>query len=100
MSNLPGMAYRCKYDSDWTMEFVSQGCFELTGYFREDLILNNKVAYAELIHPEDKENVFVTIRESVNKNIPYQLIYRIRTKDGFDKWVWEKVVRKYQKRKS
>lgn len=90
MSNLPGMAYRCKYDSDWTMEFVSQGCFELTGYFREDLILNNKVAYAELIHPEDKENVFVTIRESVNKNIPYQLIYRIRTKDGFDKWVWEK----------
>ena len=90
MSNLPGMAYRCKYDHEWTMEFVSQGCVELTGYLPEELILNNKVAFPELIHPEDKENVFVTIREAVNKKTPYQIIYRIRTKNRGEKWVWEK----------
>ncbi len=90
MSSLPGMAYRCRYDHDWTMEFVSQGCLELTGYLPEDLILNNKVSYAELIHPEDKENVFVTVREAINKKIPYQIIYRIRTKNTGEKWVWEK----------
>ena len=90
MSNLPGMAYRCRYDTEWTMEFVSQGCLELTGYLPEELILNSKVSYFELIHPEDKENVFVTIREAVNKKTPYQIIYRIRIKDNGEKWVWEK----------
>lgn len=90
MSNLPGMAYRCKYDHDWTMEFVSQGCLELTGYLSEELLFNSKISYAELIHPEDKENVFLTIRESIRKKTPYQIIYRIRTKEGAEKWVWEK----------
>ncbi|HEX9251715.1 MAG TPA: PAS domain S-box protein, partial [Ignavibacteriaceae bacterium] len=90
MSNLPGMAYRCKYDQDWTMEFVSQGCLELTGYLSEELLFNSKISYAELIHPEDKENVFLTIRESIRKKAPYQIIYRIRTKEGAEKWVWEK----------
>lgn len=90
MSNLPGMAYRCRYDHDWTMEFVSQGCLALTGYLPEELVLNSKASYTELIHPEDKKNVFITIRESINKRTPFQIIYRIRTKDGGEKWVWEK----------
>jgi PAS domain S-box-containing protein len=90
MSSLPGMAYRCNYNNDWTMEFVSQGCFELTGYVPDELMQNNKVAYFELIHPEDKENVFVTIREAVAKMKSYQIIYRIRTKNEGEKWVWEK----------
>ena len=90
MSNLPGMAYRCRYGNDWAMEFVSQGCTELTGYLPEEIILNNKITYAELIHAEDKENVFISIRESIAKKKPYQFVYRIRTKSRMEKWVWEK----------
>jgi hypothetical protein len=26
LSHLPGMAYRCLFDRDWTMQFVSAGC--------------------------------------------------------------------------
>src|SRR5580698_333799 len=39
-SNLPGMAYRCLNDGAWTMEFVSGGSRELTGYDPEALIGN------------------------------------------------------------
>ena len=38
MSNLPGMAYRCKNYKNWTMEFVSNGSYGLTGYHPSDLI--------------------------------------------------------------
>ena len=34
MANLPGMAYRCLNDESWTMKFVSEGCFNLTGFLQ------------------------------------------------------------------
>jgi PAS domain-containing protein len=43
LSNLPGMAYRCNYDRDWTMQFVSDGCFRLTVYHPESLLGNREV---------------------------------------------------------
>ena len=57
MSNLPGMAYRCKSNRDWTMEFVSEGCLKLTGYPAADLIGSHALAYTTLIHPADREAV-------------------------------------------
>ncbi len=32
--HLPGLAYRCKFDRNWTMLYVSNGCYNLTGYSR------------------------------------------------------------------
>ena len=90
MSNLPGMAYRCRNDEFWTMEFVSQGCKELTGYAPSELVHNAKVAYEELIHPEDRTVVRKKVEEAVARHRPFELVYRIKTADGEEKWVWEK----------
>jgi PAS domain S-box-containing protein len=71
------------------MEFVSDGCYGLTGYAAEDLLHNKKVSYNDLIHPDDREQVWHDVQAAVQENKPFQLTYRIRTADGQEKWVWE-----------
>ena len=89
MSNLPGMAYRCRNDPGWTMEFVSEGCLNLTGYEAADLTRNRKVSYAELIHPDDRQAVWDDVQAAVSKKEPFRLNYRIVTCAGQENWVWE-----------
>ena len=90
LSNLPAMAYRCLNDEHWTMEFVSDGCYPLTGYQPSDLLQNAQISFASIIHPEDQEMVWDSIQRQVESNGPYQVTYRIFTADGTIKWVWEK----------
>lgn len=90
MSNLPGMAYRCRNDEDWTMNFLSEGALELTGYSSSDLVNNKQRSYANVIHPDDREAVRMGVRAAVEEQQPFQLVYRIITATGEVKHVWEK----------
>ncbi|MEW6777145.1 MAG: GAF domain-containing protein [Bdellovibrionota bacterium] len=89
VSNLQGMAYRCRNDRDWTMEFASEGCLDLTGYPPADFIGNRKRSYNDLIHPEDQQKIWAEVQEALRENRPFQLQYRIRTASSRVKWVWE-----------
>ncbi|HEX2896778.1 MAG TPA: ATP-binding protein [candidate division Zixibacteria bacterium] len=89
MKNLPGMAYRCSNDRQWTMKFVSEGCIKLTGYQQADLIDNKVLSYNSLIHKEDRERVWQESQKALDMRIPSRLIYRIYTKENQLKWVWE-----------
>jgi PAS domain S-box-containing protein len=90
LSNLPGMAYRCKNAPGWPMEFISEGCLDLTGYDPEDFIMGKKLQYEDIIHPDDRNYVNDTIQEYVVKDMPFTLEYRIKAKDGTERRVWEK----------
>jgi PAS domain S-box-containing protein len=89
-SNLPGMAYRCLNDGSWTMEFVSGGCRELTGYDPEALIGNRLKSFEAIIEPDDRKGVRDIISRAVERGEPFELTYRIRTREGGLKWVWER----------
>ncbi|MBN2583692.1 MAG: PAS domain S-box protein [Planctomycetes bacterium] len=89
MSNLPGMAYRCRNDDQWTMEYVSEGCRSLTGYEQAALQNNRDVSFADLILPEDIADVWQQVQTSVSQSRPFRLTYRIRTAQGEEKWVFE-----------
>lgn len=89
MSNLPGMAYRCLNDQHWTMEFVSDGCQSLTGFKSESLIGNKVIPYAEIIHPDDLDQVWQQVQDALWNKHPFQMEYRIRTACGEERWVWE-----------
>ncbi|HYT00575.1 MAG TPA: ATP-binding protein [Thermoplasmata archaeon] len=89
MSNLPGMAYRCRNDPPrWTDEFVSDGAEALTGVPAEDFE-SGKITYSEMVHPDDLESVNRAIADAVAGKRPFQLLYRIRTAAKQEKWVWE-----------
>jgi len=90
LSNLPGMVYRCKNDLDWTMEFVSEGCRELTGYAPEDLLQNRKTSYGKITHADDQILVWDAIQTALNERRTFELTYRILTIEGMEKWVWER----------
>jgi PAS domain S-box-containing protein len=89
LSNLPGLAYRCRNERDWQMEFVSQGAFELTGYTARELVGNAEVSYASLIHPEDAGRIWAEVQAALILHETFRLVYRIRCRDGREKWVSE-----------
>jgi len=90
LESLPGMAYRCKNDPDWTMEFISAGVEELIGYADRDLIGNRKISYAQIIHPDDKQKVWDHIQDALAKKQDFEITYRIQIENSIEKWVWEK----------
>jgi PAS domain S-box-containing protein len=89
MDNLPGMAYRCRNDRDWSMELVSRGSQALTGYPPSSLIGNATISYADVIHPEDREAVWSAVQTALKLRQSFQMTYRVRTREGETKWVWE-----------
>ena len=90
LGNLPGMVYRCANDPLWTMEVVSAGCEDVTGYPPEALIGNAEVAYGDLVHPEDSAAVWDGIQAAIARGEPWTVTYRITTAAGEVRWVWER----------
>jgi PAS domain S-box-containing protein len=91
LANLPGMAYRCLADENWTLLYVSTGVLELTGYSREDMVgEGRKLHYAEIIHPGDRAEVARLVAEALRNLRPFELQYRIVRADGTVQRVWER----------
>lgn len=89
MGNLPGMAYRCRNDRNWTMEYVSEGAGLLTGYEPADFIGNAKIAFNDLIHPDDQGPVWTAVQHAVGLKKKFTLSYRICRADGQERHMWE-----------
>lgn len=90
LGNMPGMAYRAACAQGLEMEFISEGCHELTG-FRPDKLLRDETSYHEgVIHPEDREQVRSDITAAIAEGNSFRLEYRIITASGKPKWVLDK----------
>ena len=87
--NLPGMAYRGINRQDWPMNFVSDGCQSLTGYSKKDFE-QQKLLWGTLIHPDDYDYVYKSVKKSIETNTVFEIEYRILTKNNTERWVWER----------
>lgn len=95
VTNLPGMAYRCRFDENYTMTFVSFGVEKLTGYQAPQLLHNNHISFEQLIHPDDKLRVRKTVTQAIKAKTKYDIQYRIIAREGDVKWVWEQAMGVY-----
>jgi diguanylate cyclase (GGDEF)-like protein/PAS domain S-box-containing protein len=89
LENMPGMAYRCKFDPQWTMEFVSQGCYDLTGYQPESILYNRDISYNDLIKPEFRAPIWEKWNKLIGTDNKFREEYIIITASGEEKWVLE-----------
>lgn len=97
LSNLPGMAYRCSYDPNWTMLYISEGCFKLTGYRPESLIGNKDFSYNDLINMSYRESLRKSCEEAIRSGLPYRFEYPITRVTGEIIWVFEQGMAVYNK---
>jgi len=90
IGNLPGYVYRCRNDRDWTLQYVSEGVFELTGYTVDEYLTDKTITCGEKLHPDDREHVWREVQTALEQHRPFEMTYRILTKSGEVKWVWER----------
>ena len=87
LANLPGMAFRCSCDRHWTVEYVSDGCYELTGYDAAAIMKNRKHFFHDLILPDYLEPIYKESLRLLDLKTPLRYEFEIRTASGRIKWV-------------
>jgi PAS domain S-box-containing protein len=90
VANIPGAVYRCACDEHWTMEWLSDEIEEISGYPASDFIDSAVRTFASVIHPDDREQVEHSVLDAVGARRPFTLEYRIRRRDGGERWVLER----------
>jgi len=90
VSNIPGIAYRCMNDPQWTMIFMSAEVDSVTGYPASDFIGNAVRSYESIIHRDEIAVVEQAIAEALRQETPWEIAYRILHRDGGERWVYEK----------
>ena len=89
LSHASTLLYRCRFDAHYTMLLLGGPVKRLLGYERRDLLENRKIAFAELIHPDDGATVDAAVAAGCNRRHPWEFDYRIRTHSGAYKWIHE-----------
>ncbi|MGE4407778.1 PAS domain-containing protein [Pseudomonas sp.] len=89
LDGLPMMVYRCRNNRHWSMEYVSAGCLELTGYRPEQLLDSRSLTFNDLIHPDDREHVWAEVQAGLQEQRAFVFDYRLLCADGQEKRVRE-----------
>ena len=91
INHLPGVVYRCKNNQHWSLSYISPKVIKLTGYDTDIFYrASSGINLDPVIHPDDRQMAREKVQISLAKMEPYELIYRILTDKGTERWVLEK----------
>jgi len=89
IDNLPGLVYRCSLTPPWPFSFMSEGAESLTGY-PASAFMEGRITWAEIVHPDDLEQLSKSVADGVEERRPFSRTYRIVTHSGEVRWVLER----------
>ena len=85
----PAVAFVWQNTQGWPVEFVSENCGTILGW-EAGQFLSQQVSYAEIIHPDDLDRVFLEVSsnsaDQASTTVDHQP-YRITWPDGSIRWV-------------
>lgn len=87
--NIPVAVYSALPDENSTSLFISGRIKELTGYMGKQF-LDDPALFGEIVHVEDRDDVWRSIEEHRKRKGPLDIEYRIKAKDGTVKWIRDK----------
>lgn len=90
--NVPGAVFRCKYNEAYDMEFLSPQIKGITGYRFEEFAPHGNIPFSSIIKNGDLKEVNKVLATAAKEGKPYEIQYRIITKENKEKWVSEKGV--------
>ena len=88
VANLPGVAFRCLNGDNWPMLFISDAVLQATGWTAEDFV-QGRIHFGDIIEPEDAADIALDIEHALGAGRPYQVEYRIKTREGHIRWMSE-----------
>ena len=89
ISNLPGMVYRARAESDVSMTFVSDGAAALTGYDATALE-SGATSWPTLIEADARDRRAAVVETCVAAEEAFEVTYPVETADGETRWLWER----------
>ncbi len=90
VENIPGVTFRCLFDDDWTMTFISEQLIDLCGYHPDQLIGNQELAFGDLILPEYSDYVESEVLQAIKAKQDWSIEYMIKSRIDNEVWVYEK----------
>lgn len=89
LSNFPGAAYRCEYNTEWNMHYLSDAVKQLTGYPASDFLIQGVRNLRAITHPQDRTRIHGEIQRAVARREVYDIQYRIQRADEQWRYVQE-----------
>ena len=85
--------FKWNNDANWNVLYVSKSVEGLLGYTRDDF-LKNHVSFASCVHKDDLDRVAKEVHDAIATNKDYfeHQPYRLYTKSGDVKWVYDSTV--------
>lgn len=89
MAAVPGAAYRCTADAQWSVVFMSDAMQSLSGWAPANYYASITLL-RDFVHADDRPRIYQQVQAAIDQDKSYTVEYRAMHRDGHEFWVWER----------